>query len=118
MPRSTRSFDMRMSDSRRPNGIASGKAQATMPIAIKKPQNTTGRLDTNTDGFKNSFRNRTLFHDFTQSCWASESERDSKNECDFTVIAGSVSMATSVPSASVYAPVSCMSPPISENFTL
>ena len=70
MPRSTRNLDMRMSDSTKPSGMASGNAQATMMIAWMKPQNTTGRLVTRMVGSRNSFRNLLEFHAWTQSCSA------------------------------------------------
>ena len=111
MPRSTRNLDMRISDRMRPNGMASGNAHATMPTAMRKPENTAGRLDTNTGGLKNSFRNFTSFHDFTQSCCSSELDRRSNRVCDFTVIAGMPSIATEDPSASVYWPLTCIDPP-------
>ena len=45
MPRHSGNFDRRMSASRRPSGIASGNATATMAIDMKKPERTTGKLE-------------------------------------------------------------------------
>ncbi len=101
MPRSTRSFDMRMSDSSRPTGMASGNATATMPTAMRKPWNTTGKLVTMSDGLKNRRRNLLEFHAFTQSCCSSHWASCSVGEVPFTVMGVMSSMGFVVSSASV-----------------
>ena len=59
---------MRMSESRNPKGIASGKATMTMASAIRKPEKMIGRLVTMSSGFRNKRRNRLAFHAWTKGC--------------------------------------------------
>ena len=92
---------MRMSARMRPNGMASGNATATMPIAMRKPLNTTGKLLTMMGGFRNRRKNLFEFHCCTQSWDSSQLESCSAGDTFTTPMAGMPSMSCTDSSASV-----------------